>query len=268
MERAFEHRGMVLRITGRELERSRPGDPRRPSSVRAPGAGRVEIERLTLAHADRGIELSGRVNGRLVAYIYAEMLLEDAAAGFLFGPVVREHVRAARHREVRGVMRPEWDDPVDLTVTLSSSLHVVTDGSDSAFCFSTPEGYESSHRRLEGLYTPAGSKASLRAVLTYDVSGEVRGVAAYRPRGRVSMPRALSLKEGDCFIPMVQILEPSSDGAGWAVADAFSTRLTIRERPLRVLREPLLPGDYVAGLVVQDLDGGLTRVYVSIDGET
>ncbi len=45
---------------------------------------------------------------------------------------------------------------------------------------------------------------------------------------------------------------------------ALSTSLVFPDRRLRVVTETLIPGDYLAGLVVQDLDGGLHRKYVPL----
>lgn len=263
MDRVFEHKGMVLHVNESERESLERAGPAGSAAVRAPGAGQVEIGRLALSVDVEGLELTARVTGKSIAYIYAEVLLEDSGLDRFYGPVAREHVRSVRHTQSRGVTLPDWDDPVGASIRFRPSLRVLTDGLDSAFCFSTPESYDSPDRRLEGLYTPAGGTGPLRAVLRLAADGQVRSILVHRTRarGRVSTPRSVAAKEGDGFAPFVEVVTPGVDGAGWAATTALSTLLKLRDRPLRVLTGSLMPGDYLAGLVVQDLDGGLTRVF-------
>ncbi|MBN1320968.1 MAG: hypothetical protein JXA87_09010 [Thermoleophilia bacterium] len=271
MERTFEYKGMSLRITDRVSEPSQPSGPGRPAAVRAPGAGDLEIEGLVLAADAEGYELTARVTGRNIAYVYTEVLLKDVSLDRFYGPVSRDQVWAEWQSQARGWRRPNY--PVDLTARLRPRLQLLTDGLSTAFCFSTPEARDSTHgsvenhRRIEGWYTPAGGAEALRAVLTLAAGGEVAGMLVYKARGRVSTPRALSAKEGDTFVPLVQVLEPPGNGKGWVATTALSTPLAFRERSPRVITETLMPGDYLAGFVAQDLDGGFARAYASFGVE-
>ena len=71
-------------------------------------------------------------------------------------------------------------------------------------------------------------------------------------------------KAGDQFTPLVQILTPPAGSGDWDVATALSTTLTFRDRLLSVVTGPPMLGEYLAGLLIQDLDGGLTRGYVPL----
>jgi hypothetical protein len=46
------------------------------------------------------------------------------------------------------------------------------------------------------------------------------------------------------------------------VTVATSTRLTVLEQGLRVVTETALPGDYLVGLALEDLNGRVTRAYL------
>ena len=145
----FEHNGKVLQLITYEPESSKPA---KVSTLRAPGAGKLEIGNLNLSDE---FTLTAQISGKNIAYIYTEILLKDRGLDQFYGPVAREHVPADRNKETRGISRPDWDETVKLAVRLRPSLRLLTDGVDSAFCFAAPEGYGTSDYRLGGLYTPA-----------------------------------------------------------------------------------------------------------------
>jgi len=261
----YEYNGMALQLTAYESE---PPWAARAPDVRAPGAGRFKIEQLVLSAEGEELTLTAEVNGRNIAYIYAEMLLKDTDFDRFYGPVARHHVWADRNKETRGISRPDWDDPVEVAVALRPHLRLLTNGVESGFCFSVPEGYGDPDHQLGGLYTPAGGAAPLRALLTFDNSGEMKRLLAYGRQARRSGLHALTPKAGDEFTPLVQMLTPPAQGGDWDMATALSTPLTFHDRSLSVVTGPPMPGEYLAGLLIQDLDGGLTREYVplTIDG--
>jgi hypothetical protein len=57
---------------------------------------------------------------------------------------------------------------------------------------------------------------------------------------------------------------PTEDGK-WEVATALSTLLTFREQPLQLVTESPIPGEYLAGILIQDLDRKLTRKYAPLN---
>ncbi|MCA1899348.1 MAG: hypothetical protein LDL50_01440, partial [Chloroflexi bacterium] len=76
-----------------------------------------------------------------------------------------------------------------------------------------------------------------------------------------SIPRPVTPKPGDTFAPFVQLIA-SEDGM-WRNETVLSTALTFGERPFRLEKESLIPGEYLVGILAQDLDGGFTRKYAS-----
>jgi hypothetical protein len=261
MLQTYEHGGAVLQLASYEPEAPRPV---RAVSLRAPGAGNFEVTELELAEGEEGLTLTAQVSGRNIAYIYTELLLKDKSLERFYGPVAREHLQADRNSETGGLSRPVWDDPIDVRVRLRRSLRLLSDGVGSAFCFSAPERYGSLDYRLSGLYTPVGGAASLRVVLVFGGDGEIKRISAYEGQGRRFAPRALSPKQGDRFAPFVQVLTPPVADGDWGVATAVSNLLTFGDQPLRVVTGPSVPGHYLAGLLIQDLDGGLVRKYVPL----
>ncbi|MBN1631675.1 MAG: hypothetical protein JW990_18120 [Thermoleophilia bacterium] len=262
--RTFEQGGRLLRLAVPDREASKlAGRASSRASSRAPGAGRFAIEEVEATLEDGELFLVAQVRGRNIAHVFAEVLLKDGDLERYFGPVLREHVPAARSKETRGVSRPVWDDPVDVSVRLGSCVRLLTDGVETVFCFSVPEGYGTPNHRLTGRYTPAHAAAPLRACLTFGSTGDLVDAVAYRERRGRSLPRAVTLREGDRFAPYAQVLTPLDEGE-WEVGTALCDVLVLGDRPLRVESAPLMPGEYLAGVAVQDLDGGFTRRYAPL----
>jgi hypothetical protein len=216
---------------------------------------------LTVSVDAARLGLAGRVDGKGIAYVYYEVLIKDENSERYYGPVIREHVRAVGEKETRGVCRPDWTDPVEVSLDVDLTMRLLTDGERSAFCFAVPEGYTAASHRVGGIYVAAVGTGPLRAVVDFDASGKVTRVVARKDRGRASTLREIVLKKGDTFTPAVEVLTHPSADAGWDVATAGSNTLTVGKRPLHVVTEALLPGEYLAGLLVQDPDGRLSRRY-------
>jgi hypothetical protein len=264
----FEYNGRVLQLATYEPDSSARPAAKDPS-IKAPGAGKFGIGAINLSTAKiiagEELTLTAQVNGKNIAYIYSEVLFHDKSLNQFYGPVAREYIQADRSKESGGVSRPDWEDTINIAVRLSPGLRLLTDGVDSAFGFLLPAGYGNSEYRLDGLYTPADGAAQRRVRITFDSAGETTDVVAYKEQGGRATPHALRLKQGDQFTPFVQILtQPTNENPAWQVTKGLSTPLTFHGQPLRWAAEPLLPGDYLIGLLVQDLDGGLTRKYAPL----
>ena len=265
--RTFEYNGKILQLAAYEPEPS--AKPIKAPSADAPGAGKFEIGPVSLSAekiaAGETFTLTAQVAGKNIAFLYTEVLLHDKELNQLYGPVAREYIQAERNKESGGVSRPDWDDAINIATRLNPGLRLLTDGVDSAFGFLLPEGYGSSGYQLDGLYTSADGVTQRRARISFDSAGEITKVIAYKEQGGGAAPHALTFKPGDQFTPFIQILNPPEDGnLPWQVTTGLSTPLTFRGQPLRWEAAPLMPGDYLVGLLAQDLDGGLARQYAPL----
>ncbi len=248
--KTFEHKGRALQLASYDAPDR--AAPKKSSSLRAPGAGKFQIEQVAFSE---DFTLTAQISGKNIAYLFAEILMKDES-GF-YGPVLRQFIPADVDKETSGVKRPDWSDTINISLSLRPQLTLLTDGVASAFAFCLPKGYQTSGCRLNGQYTSAESQT--RARLTFDDSGNITEIIAFKGQG-INTPHALTPKSGDTFAPFVQVYK-EEDGA-WKTETALSTALTFGEQPFRLETEDPIPGEYLAGLLVQDLDGGLTRKYV------
>jgi hypothetical protein len=260
--KTFEHNGKVLQLAAYEPKSS--PRPARPSTARKPGAGKFEIGAIQLSAAEisagEEITLSAQINGKNIAFVYTDILLHDKNSGQAYGPVLREHLPAERNKEIKGVAHPDWDETINISVTLRPSLPLLTDSENFAFGFLTPEGYAVAGHRLEGLYNDG-----TRTRITFTEAGEIKTVTAFKEQRGPALPHELSFKSGDTFTPFVQIYTPpAEENKNWETKMALSNPLTFGDQSFRCQAEAPMPGEYLIGILVQDLDGGLARKYVPL----
>ena len=249
--KTFEHKGRVIQLASYTAPDR--AAPKKSSSTRAPGAGKFQIEQVAFSEDHL---LTAQISGKNIAYLFAEILMKGDN-GF-YGPVQRQYISADANKETGGIKRPDWSETINISLTLRPRLTLLTDGTASAFAFCLPEGYQISGCRLNGQYTSAESQT--RARITFDENGSINEILAFKEQGIKSTPHALTPKAGDTFAPFVQIYT-EEDGA-WKTETALSTALTFGQQPFHLETEDPIPGDYLAGILVQDMDGGLTRKYV------
>jgi hypothetical protein len=252
--KTFEHKGRALKLASYEAP-ARSAPAKKPSARRAPGAGDFEISELALSD---NLTLTAHISGKHIAYVFLEILMKDGDK--FYGPVLREYIPADSDKETGGIKRPDWGDTISLSIPLSPSLTLLTDGADSAFAFCIPEGYRVSDYYLDGQYTSAAEGSQPRARITFDGDGKIIEILAFKQQRMKSIPRPVTPKPGDTFAPFVQVL--TEEDGSWKTETVLSTPLTFGDQPFRLEQEALIPGEYLVGILVQDLDGGLTRKYV------
>ena len=263
--RTFEHQGKTLQLAVDETVLSSKPQAKTTSRL-APGSGIIEIQSLALSAekiaAGEKLTLSAQISGNKIAYLFTEILFHDPELNQYYGPILREYIACEQNREVNGMSHPVWGPEIALSLTLTPRLQILTDGAASALACLLPAGYGSSNQHLDGLHTAANG-TSQRARLTFDSSGALQGALVCKGRGTQTTPRALTLRRGDQFCPYVQVLTQAAEGeATWQATKALSTPLTYGE-PFRLVAETPIPGEYLAGVLAQDLDGKFTRQYAS-----
>jgi len=270
IEQTYLHKGRELNLYGYQD----PGgvDPDQVpvrSGAKAPGAGEFEFDVLGVAWQQDVLALSTKVKCHNLAYLYAELLIKDPQRDVYYGPVSREYIRAQDNESSSGITRPVWGDEVEVNARLRPLLRLLTNGAEFSLCCPLPEGYSSPGFRQGGLYTLAGDAEPLRALLGFSGEGALRRAIAYRRHERRTGARAragarvLTPSQDDSFAPFIQAFTASKAG-GWDINTALGDTLTMGSWPLRMVTDTALPGEYLAGVIAQDLDGGTERKYVPV----
>jgi hypothetical protein len=274
--RTFHHAGRTLELAPFEAA-ARKASPtarslRSQAKIIAPGAGAFEIEPIALSSDEiawgEAVTVSTRISGKNIAFIYVDLALYDQERDRLYGPVYRDYILAGHDKEVGGVRYPDWEDSIYVEIEIEPVLRVLTDGVDSAFGFISPERYgvaaEDAVYWLDGLYTLADGQSTRDARMFFDSAGKMDRVLASGKFGK-GAPRALTPQPGDQFTPFAQALVPPQDKTGgWKREKCLTNTLTFRGPSIWWDEENLIPGMYLAGVIVQDLDGNLSRKYAEL----
>lgn len=256
--KTFDHKGRALKLTAYDAPAKSIVKPARTQRARAAiRRATFEISALAL----EGETLTAEINGEHIAHIFLEILMKDGEA--FYGPVLREYVPADSDKETGGLLRPNWGNPIRLSIPLRPNLTLLTDSSASAFAFCLPEGYRIPGCHLDGLLQLTAAEGSQsRARIVFDGDGKIKEILAFKQQRMKSIPRPITPKPGDTFAPFVQFIT-SEDGI-WKNETVLSTPLTFGDQPFHLEKESLIPGEYLVGILVQDLDGGFTRKYTSL----
>jgi hypothetical protein len=274
--RTFHHAGRTLELATFEAP-TRKASPtarslRTRSKIIAPGAGAFEIEPIALSADEiawgEAVTLSARVSGKNIAFIYVDVALYDQERDQLYGPVYRDYIQASHDKEVGGVIYPDWEDSIRVEIEIEPVLRVLTDGVDSAFGFVSPERYGVAAADavywLDGLYAAASGQTPRNARMFFDSAGKMDRVLGLGKFGK-GAPRALTPQPGNQFTPFAQALVPSQDEVGgWQREKCLTNTLTFHTPSIWWEEEDLIPGAYLAGIVIQDLDGNLSRKYAEL----
>ena len=265
----FDVNGALLKIISDESESETEPSNLRPDVI-APGTGAFEIAPLILSTQEiapgESLSLSTRIYGDNIAFIYTELLIRDYELDQFYGPLLQEYVLSAKNAETQGLQRPVWDSNIDLNLNITPNLRVLTDGIDSAFAFMRPLNYAQDGYQLDGLYTREGTQKPRPARLKFNSAGDLTGMLVFKEKGGRLLPHDLTIYPGDQFAPYVQILTRLPE---WQISRGVSNTLTWHESGFRWINQTPVAGEYLLGLVVQDMDGELTRQYVpfSLTGE-
>ena len=252
-----------LELGGKEIRLFAPAsEPMPVPTRRMVGVGRYLKGELQVSVGGEEVTVAARIGGRNLAYAYVELFLEDPGRPRFYGPLAREHVRAQRETEVGGLLQPDWgEEPVEVVARIRANQRLLTDGVEWALFCPLPGGYGETDYELSGLYAQADGAAPFPIALRVDHSGAIRRVVARKELGKRSLPRVIRPSPGDRLSPYVEVVTRTVEEGNWETTTALGASLTFSEQPWYLDVEPAAPGRYLAGFVLQDLDGRLTRHY-------
>ena len=272
--RTYDHAGKTLELSLPEKETEKlKGGMHAPSLKTAPGAGEIHFEEISASaetlQPGESVEVSIRIDGKNIAFIYFDVMLFDKERSQLYGPVFRHFIRAEREKETGGVLRPKWEKTNSVAYTYRPTLRLLTDGERTAFAFLIPESYGVASGKetwlLDGQYTFAGGGEQRRATLYFDGSGRMKKIIGFKAIGFRSTPGAITPSSGDSFSPFTQNLTlPAEEGDDWKEEKGMSNTLTFGENSLHWVEEMHLPGAHYIGFLVSDVDGNFTRKYIEL----
>lgn len=242
------------------------------AGIWAPGAAQVSIHTLQ-AVARRSasgvrVALSGMVEGGPIAGIAAELLLYHEEQGRAYGPVHTQYLAASAYREAAGKRIPVWETPLAVRASLPAGLRLISDGNNSSLARLAPVQLGAVGPRLEtqtsGEYAPTGGEAIRRAKAVFGPDRRLKALLVYAPQGPAQTPRDTQPGPGDRFTPTMRVFEIRPDFRAGPERQAMGNDLSLGTQALHWYAAPMMPGEYLVGLAVTDLDGGVQRAFTPL----
>jgi hypothetical protein len=164
---------------------------------------------------------------------------------------------------------PSWHDGDDVQLTWRSSSWYLSNGADVILAPFSPVDYGSSTYSVDGIYTTRKTGKRIPVSIEFAVAqdrGTLQHVWAFdkgsadNPRPRELQPRA-----GDTFTP--DSISYSTQGREIEDRSAAGRPITFGAEPLTAFEGPAPSGDYVIGLMVENLAGDISDQYSDVTVE-
>lgn len=243
-----------------------PPAPEGEMQLSAPGSSEITIAPLQLSSdivdLDGVITVSTQVTGGNVAYIYLYTIYFDPQYD-AFLTANMDFVGSDDTREINGVFYPDWGEGavLELEVDWDATIYYISDGNeeDDQFAYFKPEVYgataEEDIYAVRGIYTFQDSGQERSAIMRFGGGdGMMKSIYGFSDDNFTGAPREIIPRSGDNFTILEEWLEFDENPDGEFV-DYPGGVITFGNRRLEMVPYYAYTGDYIIGIIVEDLDG-------------
>lgn len=242
--------------------------------VAAPGQGDISIKSIKVSAHKIGpegkIKMSTEITGANVAYIYYYVSYFDKDYGSYLTADMG-FINAETTKEIGGIFYPDWGDGrvIPIEYTWEPTLYYISDGkaANDQFAFFEPEVYggdESTNTyTVRGTYTYLKSGKQTEARLRFTGDGTLQNVFSFNGAGGAGAPREITPQKGDTFTITEEWLEFDVNPDG-VFSDYDGGTMTFGKKPFEMTPYYAYSGDYIIGIIVEDLNGNTTEDYVEV----
>jgi hypothetical protein len=237
-----------------------------------PGAGVVDFKALTASSESISVNdmltLSVDLTGKNVGYMYIYTAYYDPGSDSYLTTDL-DFVGTDKAKQVGGVSYPDWGEGEDMSMDVDWEpvLWTVSDGQHDAIAAAEAETYgataETTFYRVWGQYRIAGSQQTHDAFLRFDANGALDSVTIFSGPEQNAAPRKIIPAPGDQFTVEEEWLEFDQNPEGEYVYYDGDT-VTFGADGFTMVSNEAAAGDYVIGIVVEDLDGNTFEKYLEI----
>ncbi len=242
--------------------------------VAAPGQGDISIKSIKVSAHKIGpegkIKMSTEITGANVAYIYYYVSYFDKDYGSYLTADMG-FINAETTKEIGGIFYPDWGDGrvIPIEYTWEPTLYYISDGktANDQFAFFEPEVYagdESTNTyTVRGTYTYLKSGKQTEARLRFTGDGTLQNVFSFNGAGGAGAPREITPQKGDTFTITEEWLEFDVNPDG-VFSDYDGGTMTFGKKPFEMTPYYAYSGDYIIGIIVEDLNGNTTEDYAEV----
>ena len=239
-----------------------------------PGAGEITVAPLNVSASqiapDGSVLLSTEITGSNIGYIYIYVAYYDAESNSYL-TADSDFIFAETTKEVGGVFYPDWGDAnvLPLEYEWTPTLWYMSDGNeanDQRALFS-PEVYGQDESgdvyTVRGLYTFTEDGTQIEAVMSFGGDGVMQDVFGFNGEGGSGAPAQITPQAGDTFTIYDEWLEFDKNPDG-EFTDYLGGTMTFGDTPFQFVPYNAYPGNYILGIIVEDLNGNTYPGFVEV----
>jgi hypothetical protein len=242
-----------------------------PDAVRGPGAGTLQISNLRFssqtAAPGQPVLISADIDATNLGHVYLFVGFYDADANSIL-VADTDYLESAQTREIDGVYYPEWGEGgFTMEFEWEPIVFSIDDGARTELALFKPESYgrvwEEAVYSVDGTYTYADG-GETRAARLYFRDGQLEQVYGFTGADASGAPREILPRAGDRFTVQQQWMDLNAQGQIAQTTVLEGGTVTFGEAGLTWVDQDAPVGVYVAGFVIEDLDGNRQHAYGQI----
>jgi hypothetical protein len=238
---------------------------------RTPGLGQIEVSPITLSNKTAApgspITVSTKIKGTNIGYIYLFVGVYDKNANSVF-EADTDFLESSNSQQLNGVFYPQWsaNRSFNLEFDWDPTVFQITDGQNTSVALFNPASYGASAQdavyTVDGIYQYANGD-SLSARL-YFRNGVMQHVFGFTDQNETGGAREIIPQAGDRFTILEKWLDLNASGQVTQTAEQQGATLTFGSQPFKWKEVYAAPGQYLIGIIVQDLDGNSQEAYTTV----
>ena len=244
--------------------------PQGPPS-RAPGVGQIDVSLFSLsadtAAPGQPVTVTAEISGENIGYIYLFVGYYDAGSNSIF-VADTDYLESPETRELNGIYYPVWieNEPFDLRFEWEPTVFEIQNGDQRVTALFMPQQYGASAEdtvyTVDGVYTYADGEQ--RRARLYFQDGALRQVFGFAGSEEAAAPWEITPESGDAFTILDTWIELDDAGRPRGTVYEEGETLVFEDDMFRLGEVFAAEGDYIIGLIVEDLEGLRRQVYAEI----
>ncbi|NMB54679.1 MAG: hypothetical protein GYA15_08245 [Leptolinea sp.] len=248
--------------------------PAQGAEITAPGAGQITIKPLELsgdaASTGNPVTLSTTVTGDNVSYLYifTGRFTKDQDQ---LQVIDLDYIDSEQTKDIDGRIIPDWgegDIPVEMD--WEPVAYVVDDGTHKQMVLLEPDtfgtGTEDTIYTVDGIYKFANGEDDRYARLYFDGDGNLFRVMGFNSTENTGPQHEITPEQGDKFSILQQWIPMKNEGETETVYKE-SGILTFGETPWTWEEHAAAKGQYLIGIIAEDMDGNTYAEYTQVTAE-
>jgi clostripain len=264
---------LAFHYTGQEIKQD--SIIKEDAPVTAPGANKIEIAPIELsgeaASTGKPVTISTTVKGENVSYLYifSGRFTKDQDQ---LQVIDLDYIDSEDTKTIDDRIIPEWGEgDIPIEMDWQPTSYVVNDGTHKQMVVLEPDtfgvGTEDTIYSVNGIYKFANGESDRYAIIYFDGDGNMMNVVGFSTTEPVGPQHEITPEKGDQFSILHQYIPMTDKGGETDTVYKEAGILTFGDTPWTWEEHPSAKGQYLIGIIAEDMDGNSYAEYVPVTAE-